>query len=71
MFKAQKDSKDITKIVHVTSVVQPYFYKATRIFFVRKDYFKDILTNFLGLEHISCVAVYRGSESFRISSKIS
>ncbi len=25
MFKAQKGSKDIIKIVHVTSVVEPYF----------------------------------------------
>ncbi len=30
---AQKDSKDIVKIVHVTSVVQPSFYEATRITF--------------------------------------
>ncbi len=31
MFKDQKGSKDIVKIVHVTSVVQPYCYEATRI----------------------------------------
>ncbi len=29
--KAQKGSKDIVKIVHVTSVVKPQFYEATRI----------------------------------------
>ncbi len=26
-------------------------------------YFKDVLTTFLGLERVSCVAVYAGSES--------
>ncbi len=34
IFKDQKGSKDIVKIVHVTSVVQPYCYEATRILFV-------------------------------------
>ncbi len=29
--KAQKRSKDIVKIIHVTSAVQPSFYKAARI----------------------------------------
>ncbi len=33
MFKAQKGSKHIGKIVHVTSVVQPSFYEAMRILF--------------------------------------
>ncbi len=33
------------------------------------DYFNDVLTTFLGLESVSCVAVYRGSESSWISSK--
>ncbi len=32
------------------------------------DCFIDVLTNFLGLEGGSCVAVYAGSESSRISS---
>ncbi len=27
------------------------------------DYFNDVLTTFLGLEHVSCVAVYTGSET--------
>ncbi len=36
IFKAQKDIKDIIKIIHVTSVVQPQFYEATRILFVQK-----------------------------------
>ncbi len=36
MFKAQKGSKNIIKIVHVTSVVQPKCYEATRILFVRQ-----------------------------------
>ncbi len=35
------------------------------------DFFTDILTTFLGLERGSCVAVYAGSESSRIWSKIS
>ncbi len=35
------------------------------------DYFNDVLTTFLGLERVSCIAVFRGSESFRILSKIS
>ncbi len=26
------------------------------------DYFNDVLTTFLGLKHVSCVAVYAGSE---------
>ncbi len=34
------------------------------------DYFNDVLTTFPGLEHGSCVAVYAGSESSRISSEI-
>ncbi len=35
------------------------------------DYFHDVLTTFLGLDRVSCIAVYAGSESSRISSKIS
>ncbi len=35
------------------------------------DYFNDVLTTFLGLERVSCVAVYTGSESSQISSKMS
>ncbi len=31
------------------------------------DYFKDALTTFLGLERVSCFAVYGGSESAQIS----
>ncbi len=33
------------------------------------DYFNNVLTTFLGLERVSCVALYKGSESSRISSK--
>ncbi len=36
-FKAQKGSKDIIKIVHVTSVVQPYSYEAMWIFLHAKN----------------------------------
>ncbi len=35
------------------------------------NYFKDVVTTFLGLECVSCIAVYAGSESFQISSEIS
>ncbi len=35
--KAQKRSKDIIKIIHVTSVVKPQFYEATRILFVYEE----------------------------------
>ncbi len=34
------------------------------------DYFNDVLTTFLGLELVSCVAVHGGTESSQISSKI-
>ncbi len=38
MFMAQKGSKDIVKIVHVTSVVQPIqCYESMRILFVHKE----------------------------------
>ncbi len=35
-YQAQKGSKDIIKIVHVTSVVQPQFYEATIILCVQR-----------------------------------
>ncbi len=36
--QGQKGGKDIVKIVHVTSVVQPFkYYEATRIIFVHKE----------------------------------
>ncbi len=34
-------------------------------------YFNDVIITFMGIEHGSCVAVYAGSESSRISSKTS
>ncbi len=33
------------------------------------DYFNDVRTTFLGLEHCSCIAVYAESESSRIFFK--
>ncbi len=36
--QTQRRNKDIVKTVHVTSVVQLYFYKAMRILFVCKEY---------------------------------
>ncbi len=35
------------------------------------DYYKYVLTTFLSLEHVSYIAVYAGSESSQVSSKIS
>ncbi len=35
------------------------------------DYFNYVLTTFLGLERVSCIAVYGMSENSQISSKIS
>ncbi len=35
--KVQKSMKSITRVVHLPSVVQSEFYKATRILFVRKE----------------------------------
>ncbi len=34
------------------------------------DYFNDLFTVFLGLERVSCIAVYAESESFQISQNI-
>ncbi len=34
------------------------------------DYFNDVLITVLGLEYVSCVAVYAGSESSRIVPKM-
>ncbi len=36
-FMAQNGRKDVVKIVHVTSEVQPWCYKATRIIFEHKE----------------------------------
>ncbi len=48
MFKAQKGSKDIVKLVHVTSFFQPEFYENKRILFVRKENKnKDFIQQFL------------------------
>ncbi len=34
------------------------------------DYFNDVITTFLCLEHVRFIAIYGGSESARISTKI-
>ncbi len=47
------------------------FIKLRLNYWCHMDYFNDVLTTFLCLELVSCVAVYAGSESSRISSKIS
>ncbi len=46
MFKAQKGSKDVMKVVHVTLVVQLKFYEATRTFMFKENKNKDF-TQFL------------------------
>ncbi len=33
----------------------------------KMDYFNVVLTTFLGIERVSCIAVYAGSESSQIS----
>ncbi len=84
IFKAQKGSKDIIKIVcrkHSSKsdmeqkkllnkvVIFVFFvHKKYSCFFItlrlnhwcRMVYFNDALTTFLGLEHVSCTAVYAG-----------
>ncbi len=55
-FKAQKGSKDIIKIVHVTSVAQPQCYEATRILLVCKenknnDFIQQFLLLHVSLQH--------------------
>ncbi len=62
------------KIVHLTSVVQPSFEASSKFGWTtdfHMDYFIDILTIFLCLEHVSPVAVYAGSDSSWISLEIS
>ncbi len=46
-----------------------FFGSTTMSHWCHKDYFTDVLTTFLGLERVSCIAVYGGSESSRISPK--
>ncbi len=52
MINAQKCSKDIGKIVHVTSGVQPLFYEATRILFVRKENSNNIIYSEILLQEL-------------------
>ncbi len=59
-FKAEKASKDISKIVHMTSMVQPYFYKATRILFVFKENKKNEFDHSL-----SSVPVFAARSAFK------
>ncbi len=54
MLKAQKSSKNVIKIVHVTSVVQPLFYEATRIIFVCKE----CITLYLYYNNRGCLLFY-------------
>ncbi len=47
MIEVHKRNKDIIKIVHVTSVVQPYFFEATRILFVSKENKNNFIQQFV------------------------
>ncbi len=61
MFKAQKESKDIIKIVHVTSAVQPYLYEAMRILFVHKEMkITTLLNDFFSSGSVRCQKKYYG-----------
>ncbi len=75
MFKDQKSSKDIVKknllVFFVQKKYSCIFIKLQLNHWCHMDYFIYVLTTFLGLEHGSSFAVYAGSESSRISSKIS
>ncbi len=70
MFKAQKGSKNIDKNSSCDisgSTVILWSYENA---FCHMDYFNDVLTSFLVLEHVSCVAVYEASESSWIHQNI-
>ncbi len=47
------------------------FIKSWLNYWCHMDYFNNVLTTFLGFDRGSTLAVYGGSESSRISSKIS
>ncbi len=54
MFKAQDSSKDIVKIVHVKSVVQPYFMKLQEYFVwkVKNNFIQQFLLFHVNFHHI-------------------
>ncbi len=77
LFLCAKNTK-ITKItlynkITVFLLKKKYYHSFIKLrlsHWCHMDYFIDVLTTFLGLECVSCVAVYGGSESSRISLKI-
>ncbi len=69
-----EEKKLMNKVILVFFAHKKYscsFIKLRLNHWCHMDYFNDVLTTFLGLERFSCIAVYAGSESSRISSKIS
>ncbi len=62
MFKAPKGSKDIVKIVHLTSVVQPEFYEATRILFVCKENKNNFIQQFFSSMSVFATAFPAGTK---------
>ncbi len=69
-----EEKKLLDKVIFVFFAHKKYscsFIKLQLNHWCHMDYFNDALTTFLGLEHFSCIAVYAGSESSRISAKIS
>ncbi len=53
----QKRSKDISKIVHVTSVVQQKFYESMRILFVRKENNNNVIYSIILLPELPSSAI--------------
>ncbi len=60
-------------VIFVFFVHKTYFHSFIKLglnHWCHMDYFNYIFTTFLGLEHVSCIAVYAGLESSQVSSKI-
>ncbi len=75
---AETDTKEKKMLNKVTIFVffvhkkySPSVIKLTMNHWCHMDYFIDILTTILGLKRFSWITVYTGSESSRVSSKLS
>ncbi len=69
---AENDSEEmLNKVISVFFACKKYSSSFIKLWLNYMDYFRNVLTTFLGLERVSCVAVYAGSENSVISSKIS
>ncbi len=47
-----------------------HFIKLRLILWCHMDYFNDVLTTFLGLERVSCIAVYAGQKALGFNQNI-